>query len=104
MSHLPPQVYLQLQLQKQPNTVLLVLVVSWEPGPSPEEWPLGLASACPPFSQVVEPEAWELVPNHPSPMEGPWEPWGSKVERESEFPRLPTHDLINVGATAWWRM
>lgn len=72
----------QLQLLKQPNM----------------ELQQDLASDCLLFTQVVEPGAWELVVNLPSPMEGPWEPWDTKVGpawgnpvagRESELPRTP---------------
>lgn len=57
-----------------------------------------LASDCPLFTQVVQPGAWALVANLPSPLEGPWEPWVTKVGpawgnpvagRESELPRTP---------------
>lgn len=56
------EVCLQLHLPKQQNMVLLALGVPWEPDPSlEEEQPLSLALACPPFCQVVELGAWELV-------------------------------------------
>lgn len=94
----------------------------WEPGGSePEEPSQGLgalevcpqpqllkqpnmelqqdpASDCPLFSQVAQLGAWALVANLPSPMEGPWEPWDTKLGpawgnpvagRESERPRTP---------------
>lgn len=49
------EVCLQLQPPKQLNT----------------EWQRDPASDCLPFSQVAALEAWELVENPPSPLEGP---------------------------------
>lgn len=61
-----------LYLLRQPNMVPLVLEASSEPGPSRvQELQQDLALDCLPFSQVVEPGAWDMVANHQSPMEGP---------------------------------
>lgn len=93
------EVCLQLQLLRQPNTVLLALEASLEaPDHSQEESQRALASDCLPFTQVAVLGAWESVANPPSLTEGLWEhldikvglAWGNLVAgRGSEPPGTP---------------
>lgn len=93
---LPPLLLLPRLLPKPPSTA------SGSVGSEPEDWGSvgsGPEEPSPALALEVEaPGAWELAESPPRPMEGPWEPWDTKVGpawgnpvagRESELPRTP---------------